>query len=65
MPPTSTMLFLFFNLPTAAMAMLPLWMLAGVIVYFAYGRQHSHFGRGLVEVYEPDYADLEPDIPGV
>jgi APA family basic amino acid/polyamine antiporter len=58
-------LFLFLNLPTSAMAMLPLWSVVGMVVYFAYGRRHSHLGQGRVEVHEPEYSDLEPDIPGV
>ncbi len=58
-------LFLFLNLPAAAMIMLPAWGSLGALVYFFYGRRHSHLGRGVVEVHEPEYADLEPDIPGV
>jgi APA family basic amino acid/polyamine antiporter len=57
--------FLFFNLPTQAMLFLPIWGAIGLVVYFAYGRRKSHFGRGIIEVHEPEYADLEPDIPGV
>jgi basic amino acid/polyamine antiporter, APA family len=58
-------LFLFLNLPTAAMLMLPAWTAIGVVVYLLYGRRRSHLGRGLVEVHEPEYAEIEPDIPGV
>ncbi|HEY6815200.1 MAG TPA: amino acid permease [Croceibacterium sp.] len=58
-------IFLFFNLPTQAMLFLPIWGVIGLVVYFAYSRGHSHLGRGLVEVHEPEYADIEPDIPGV
>jgi basic amino acid/polyamine antiporter, APA family len=58
-------LFLFFNLPVSAMLFLPIWIAVGVVIYFAYGRSRSHLGRGIVEVHEPEYADLEPDIPGV
>ncbi|MEO6040541.1 MAG: amino acid permease [Croceibacterium sp.] len=57
--------FLFFNLPTQAMLFLPIWGAIGLVLYFLYGRSHSHFGRGQVEVHEPEYADLEPNIPGV
>jgi len=57
--------FLFFNLPTQAMLFLPIWGAIGLVLYFAYSRGHSHLGRGLVEVHEPEYADIEPDIPGV
>ncbi|MDG2005389.1 MAG: amino acid permease [Novosphingobium sp.] len=58
-------LVLFFTLPFWAMAFLPIWMAIGIAVYFAYGRSHSHVGLGRVEVHEPEYADLEPDIPGI
>ena len=58
-------LFLFFNLPTAAMLFLPLWGVIGMAIYFGYSRSRSHLGRGIVEVHEPEYAELEPDIPGV
>jgi len=57
--------FLFFNLPMTAMLFLPEWGLVGLLVYFFYSRSRSHLGRGLVEVHEPEYADIEPDIPGV
>ncbi|MEO7787043.1 MAG: amino acid permease, partial [Sphingomicrobium sp.] len=51
-------LFLFFNLPTAAMLVLPVWSAIGMVVYFGYSRSHSHLGRGIVEVHEDD-----PDAP--
>lgn len=57
--------FLFVNLPTAAMLVLPGWGAIGLVIYFGYAQSRSHLGRGIVEVHEPDYADLEPDIPGV
>jgi APA family basic amino acid/polyamine antiporter len=57
--------FLFLNLPFEAMIMLPAWTAIGIVVYLVYGRSRSHLGRGIVEVHEPEYADLEPDIPGV
>jgi len=56
---------LFFNLPSAAMLFLPGWGILGLVVYFLYSRSHSHLGRGVVEVHEPEYADIEPDIPGI
>ena len=56
---------LFFNLPSAAMLFLPVWGVLGLLVYFLYSRSHSHLGRGLVEVHEPEIADIEPDIPGI
>ena len=58
-------IFLFVNLPFAAMIVLPAWGVIGLLVYFVYARSRSHVGRGLMEVHEPEYADLEPDIPGV
>jgi len=57
--------FLFFNLPLQAMLFLPLWGVIGVVIYLFYGRSHSHVGLGRIEVHEPEYADIEPDIPGV
>ena len=58
-------IFLFFNLPTAAMMVLPIWGLFGVVIYFAYSYRSSHLGRGLVEVHEGEIHDIEPHIPGV
>src|SRR5688572_6514710 len=43
-------LFLFFNLPAAAMLVLPIWSAVGFLVYFAYSRRNSHLGKGIVEV---------------
>jgi APA family basic amino acid/polyamine antiporter len=42
-------IFLFFNLPTAAMLVLPVWGAVGMLIYFGYSRRSSHVGRGLVE----------------
>ncbi len=58
-------LFLFFNLPTSAMLVLPIWSAVGFLVYFGYSYRSSHLGRGLVEVHEAEIRDLEPPIPGV
>jgi basic amino acid/polyamine antiporter, APA family len=58
-------LFLFFNLPTAAMLVLPVWGAIGVFIYFLYGYRKSHLGRGIVEVHEPEIHDIDPGIPGV
>jgi APA family basic amino acid/polyamine antiporter len=58
-------LFLFFNLPFAAMMVLPAWTAVGLVIYYLYSYRHSHLGRGLVEVHEPEVHDLEPPIPGV
>jgi len=51
-------LFLFLNLPTAAMLVLPVWTAIGLAIYFLYSRNNSHVGRGLIEVHE-----LDPDAP--
>jgi APA family basic amino acid/polyamine antiporter len=56
-------LFLFFNLPAAAMLVLPIWGAVGMIIYFAYSRSHSHLGRGSLEVHEND--PDAPPVPGV
>ncbi len=58
-------LFLFLNLPTAAMLFLPGWTVFGLFVYFLYSRRRSHLGRGIVEVHEEDAHDLAPHIPGI
>ncbi len=58
-------LFLFFNLPLAAMLVLPIWSFVGFLVYFGYSRRNSHVGRGLIEVHEPEIHDIRPGIPGV
>jgi APA family basic amino acid/polyamine antiporter len=52
--------FLFLNLPSAAMLFLPGWSLLGLFVYFLYSRGKSHLGRGIVEVPE-----LDPDAPPI
>jgi APA family basic amino acid/polyamine antiporter len=56
-------IFLFLNLPSAAMLVLPTWSVIGFLVYFGYSYRHSHLGRGLIEVHEPEIEDLEPPIP--
>lgn len=57
--------FLFFNLPAAAMLVLPIWGALGLLIYFGYSRGKSHLGRGLVEVHESEIQDIDPGIPGV
>ena len=47
------------------MLFLPIWGAIGLVIYFTYSRGSSHLGRGIVEVHEPEYADVRPDIPGV
>ena len=56
-------IFLFLNLPSAAMLFLPGWTIIGLIVYFLYSRSHSHLGRGIVEV--PELAPEAPPSVGV
>ncbi len=58
-------LFLFFNLPLAAMLVLPIWSAIGLLIYLGYSRSHSHLGRGVVEVHETEIEDIEPHVPGV
>ncbi|WP_394658178.1 amino acid permease [uncultured Novosphingobium sp.] len=53
---------LFFNLPTEAMLVLPIWGILGLAIYFAYGYRKSHVGRGIVDTHEDD-ADI-PAPPG-
>ena len=53
-------IFLFFNLPFQAMLFLPGWGLLGLVIYFAYGRSHSHLGRGVVEAHE---GEMEAPAP--
>ena len=55
-------LFLFLNLPSAAMLFLPGWSVLGLIIYFAYSRGKSHLGRGIVEVVE-DIGGEETMVP--
>jgi APA family basic amino acid/polyamine antiporter len=43
---------LYAKLPLAAILVLPGWGIVGLIVYFAYGRAHSHLARGIVEITE-------------
>ena len=55
-------LFLFVNLPSEAMIVLPVWTFIGVLIYFVYGRSRSHLGRGVVEVVDDILGD-ETIIP--
>jgi APA family basic amino acid/polyamine antiporter len=54
--------FLFLNLPSAAMLFLPGWSVLGLLVYFLYSRGRSHLGRGIVEVVE-DIGGEETMVP--
>ena len=58
-------LFLFFNLPTAAMLVLPIWSVVGFVIYFLYSRRNSHLGQGRIEVHEDEAHDLAPHVPGI
>lgn len=49
---------LYFLLPFDAMLVLPIWGIAGLVVYFLYSRKHSHVGRGMVHVHE-----IDPETP--
>ena len=54
--------FLFLNLPSAAMLFLPVWTVIGLFVYFLYSRSRSHLGRGIVEVVD-DIEGVEHAFP--
>lgn len=54
--------FLYVNLPVEAILVLPVWGIIGAIIYFAYSRQRSNLGRGIVEVVD-DVAGEETMIP--
>ena len=47
-------IFLFVNLPTEAMLVVPIWGAIGLVIYFLYGYRQSHVGRGIVEFHEDD-----------
>ncbi len=57
--------YLFFMLGSYTLTLFAAWAVFGLLVYFGYSRRHSHLGRGLVEVHEPEIHDIEPGIPGV
>ena len=52
---------LFFFLPPLAKLVFPVWSGVGLLVYFAYGRRHSHVGLGRTEIHEDD-ADIPPPL---
>ena len=54
--------FLFLNLPSDAMLVLPIWSVIGLVIYFGYSRSRSHLGRGVVEVVD-DVAGEETMVP--
>ncbi len=51
-------LYLFFSLSIYTLSLFAGWAVFGLVIYAFYSRNHSHVGRGLVEVHEED-----PDIP--
>jgi APA family basic amino acid/polyamine antiporter len=57
--------YLFFSLDWYTQRLFIGWAVIGLIVYYFYGRHHSHLGRGVVEVHELEISEIEPDIPGV
>jgi len=54
-------LVLYFSLPLTTILVLPVWGGIGLLVYFLYGRRHSHVGRGIADGVSQD----EPPVPGV
>ena len=58
-------IFLFFNLPTTAMLVLPVWSAIGCLIYFGYSRRNSHLGQGRDEVHETELDSLSPHVPGI
>ena len=58
-------LYLFFSLSWYTLGLFAAWAVVGLVVYFAYSRNHSHVGQGRVEVHEQD-ADAPPQpVPPV
>ncbi|MDP1911142.1 MAG: amino acid permease, partial [Hyphomicrobium sp.] len=58
-------LFLFLNLPTTAMMVLPIWSVIGFLIYFGYSRRKSHLGHGVVVVPEAGIDAITPHVPGI
>jgi len=58
-------LYLFFSLSGYTLSLFAGWAILGLVVYFAYSRNHSHVGRGLVEVHEDDSDIPPPPVPPV
>jgi basic amino acid/polyamine antiporter, APA family len=51
-------IYLFFNLSWYTLGLFVGWAVLGLIIYFAYSRNTSHVGKGIIEVHEDD-----PDAP--
>jgi APA family basic amino acid/polyamine antiporter len=49
---------LFFFLPWESQVLFPVWSLAGLVFYYAYGYRHSHVGKG-----HPEVPELDDDAP--
>ena len=56
---------LFLNLNVESKLLFLVWAIIGLVIYFLYGYRHSHVGRGIIEVHEPEIHDIEPGVPGV
>jgi len=60
-------IYLFFSLSGYTLGLFAGWAAFGLVVYFLYSRNHSHVGRGLIEVHEDD-TDIPPQpvppLPG-
>ena len=59
---------LYWNLPTEARLVLPVWGGIGIVFYYLYGYRKSHVGRGLVDVHEDDPETPPqpvPPLPGI
>lgn len=59
--------YLFYSLDLYTQTLFAIWAVVGLVVYFAYSRNHSHLGRGLVEVHEDDEGippQPVPPLPG-
>lgn len=48
-------IFLFFNLPSAAMLVLVIWGAIGLVVYYLYGYRTSNVAQGRIEVIDHDH----------
>ena len=54
---------LYLMLPPIAIAVLPVWGVVGLLIYFGYSRSRSHVGRGIIEV--PELAPEAPQSIGI
>jgi basic amino acid/polyamine antiporter, APA family len=56
-------LYLFFSLSYYTLGLFVAWATIGLVVYFAYSRNRSHVGRGIVDVHEDDADAPKPPVP--